>query len=94
MTSWVVYWIVPEEKYDIDPAGILEVFMAPIKGFVDSVSTLIFIFFVGAYIHVLRQTHALDALIAKLFIKLKNKESIFIAFIFILFAILGSFLGV
>ncbi len=90
--SWILYWSLPS-SYDIHPAGILEVFTAPIQGFINSATTLIFLLFVGAYMYLLQTTHAIDALISKLFIKLKNKELLFIGIIFVLFAILGSFLG-
>ncbi len=91
--SWILYWSLPSDKYDFHPAGLLEVFTAPIKGFVNSATTLIFLLFVGAYMHLLETTHSIDALISRLFIKLRNKELFFIGIIFVLFAILGSFLG-
>jgi len=77
----------------VHPAGLLEVFSAPIQGFVNSATTIIFLLMVGAYMQIVKQSHALDAFIAKIFKKLINKEIIFIAIIFVLFALLGSFLG-
>lgn len=90
--SWILYWTLPS-SCGVHPAGILEVFSAPIQGFVNSATTLIFLLFVGAYMYLLQTTYAIDALISKLFTKLKNKELLFIGIIFVLFAVLGSFLG-
>lgn len=90
--SWIWYWLFPSNE--IHPAGLLEVFSAPIQGFINSATTLIFILSIGCYMQIVKSSHALDALISKIFNKFQKKEMIFIVIIFILFAILGSCLGV
>lgn len=92
--SWILYWANgadPTGKFH--PAGILEIFTAPIKGFVASAEIIIFLFMMSAFIKVVNNSKALEAGIGSIFIKLKGKESLLIIIIFLVFVLCGTTFG-
>ncbi|MDI4567571.1 MAG: YfcC family protein [Mycoplasma sp.] len=76
-------------------AGIIDIFWAPIKSFVDPsrAEIIVFILILGGFINVVMHSKALEALIGKLLIKLKNKELFLIPPLMLFFAICGSTYG-
>lgn len=77
------------------PAGVLDIFWAPLVSFTNNKRSqiIIFILILGAYINIVMQTKALDALISKLTKKLKNKELWLIPPLMLLFSIFGTTFG-
>ena len=52
VVSWIVYWAGGAKiTGNIDPAGILEIFTAPIQGFIDSASIIIFLLILSAFLN-------------------------------------------
>ncbi len=91
IVSWILYWCYGADPNGvIHPAGILEVIIAPIQGFINSASVFIFLFSLGVFLLIINKTKAIDAGIGKLFLKLKGKEVILMVVLMIFFAFLGT----
>lgn len=78
------------------PAGILDIFWAPLISFTNNKRSqiIIFVLILGAYINIVMQTKALDAMISKITNKLKNKEFWLIPPLMLLFSIFGTTFGI
>lgn len=90
---WIVYIVsggikTAEGDYGTIP-GILDVLCAPIKGFTDASSLVIFLLIMGAFLTIVNQSKALEAGIGKLVTKMKKKEVLLIP-ILMLFFLFGA----
>ena len=91
VVSWIVYWAGGAKiTGNIDPAGILEIFTAPIQGFIDSASIIIFLLILSAFLKIINDSKALSAGIGSIFLKLKGKETLIIIILFLIFTICGT----
>ena len=94
IVSWIAYWAGgsdPEGQFH--PAGLLEVFSAPIQGFINAADVIVFLFMLSAFLKVVNTTKALDAGIGNVFLKMQGKEIWLIAILMILFSICGTTFG-
>ena len=92
--SWILYWVNGADPYGkFHPAGILELFTAPIKGFVNSGEIIIFLFMISAFLRIVNKSKALDAGIGTIFLKLKGKELTLIIILFFTFMLCGTTFG-
>lgn len=91
LLSWVVYWINGSSATgQIHPAGILELFTAPIQGFIDSASIIIFLLILSAFIKFVNDSKAIEAGIGSIFFKMKGKETGIIIILFLVFVLCGT----
>ncbi|WP_338969463.1 YfcC family protein [Spiroplasma endosymbiont of Labia minor] len=81
----------PVDGYN--PAGILDILLAPMYGFANKVDIIIFILILGGFLNIIIESKALDAGIGRLVNKLKGKEIWLIPIIMILFSIGGTVYG-
>ncbi|WP_381415139.1 YfcC family protein [Spiroplasma endosymbiont of Anurida maritima] len=75
------------------PAGILDLFIAPIQGFADRAAIIIFLLILSALIHFVIKSQAMDAAIGRIVAKMKGKEIWVIPIIVTIFAIAGTTFG-
>ncbi|MBD3415240.1 MAG: putative basic amino acid antiporter YfcC [Candidatus Aminicenantes bacterium] len=80
------------EKAESDPQ-ILEVFTAPLKGFIKLAEIIGFIFIVGGAFYILNETGAINAGIGKLVKVLKGKELLIIPIVMTVFSLFGAVFG-
>jgi uncharacterized ion transporter superfamily protein YfcC len=73
--------------------GIVDVFLAPINGFIDGAEIIIYLLIMGIFLQIVNQSKALEAGISHLVKKLKGKELIIIPVIMILFSLGGAIFG-
>jgi uncharacterized ion transporter superfamily protein YfcC len=73
--------------------GVLDVALAPIKGFIDGAEVIIYLLIMGAFLQVVNSSKALEAGIGRLVKKLKGRELIIIPIIMLLFSIGGATFG-
>lgn len=95
---WVVYivsgGIVNKETHELYPVpGIIDVFLAPLQGFISAADLVVFLVIVGAYLQIVNQSKALEAGIGSLVKKMKNKEIWLIPILMIVFSIGGTTFG-
>lgn len=76
-----------------NPQGIIDVILAPIKGFIDGIEIITFILVIGGFLGVVMQTGAINKGIARLITKLNGKEKWLIAILMLFFAVGGSTYG-
>jgi uncharacterized ion transporter superfamily protein YfcC len=76
-----------------NPQGIIDVILAPIKGFIDGIEIITFILVIGGFLGVVMQTGAINKGIARLIAKLNGKEKWLIAILMLFFAVGGSTYG-
>ena len=89
--SWIVYWANGAKSTgSIHPAGILELFTAPVQGFVDSATVIIFLLILSAFLKIINDSKALNAGIGSIFLKLKGKETLIIVVLFLIFTLCGT----
>lgn len=81
------------EYVESNPQGITDVFLAPLKGFIDSAEIIGFILLVGGSFAIVNKTGAVEAGIGAIIKKLKGKDIIIIPISITLFALAGSMLG-
>lgn len=92
--SWILYWATgANPSGNFHPAGILEIFTAPIKGFVNSADLIIFLFLMSAFLKAVNESKALEAGIGSIFLKLKGKETSLIIILFFVFVLCGTTFG-
>ncbi len=92
--SWIIYWATgANPQGEFHPAGILEIFMAPIKGFISSAEIIIFLFMMSAFLKIVNNSKALEAGIGAIFLKLKGKETYLIVTLFLIFMLCGTTFG-
>lgn len=75
------------------PAGIFELFLAPMQGFKNKVDIIIFILVLGGFLEIIIESKALDAGIGRLLIKMKGREIWIIPIIMFLFSVGGTTYG-
>ncbi|ASP28447.1 arginine/ornithine antiporter [Spiroplasma corruscae] len=75
------------------PAGIFDLFIAPMHGFSNKVDVIIFILVLGGFLGIIIESKALDAGIGRLVKKMKGHEIWIIPIIMILFSIGGTVYG-
>lgn len=91
LISWIIYWINgASQTGSVHPAGILEIFTAPIQGFIDSASVIIFLLILSAFLKFVNDSKALEAGIGSIFFKLKGKELLIIVVLFLMFMLFGT----
>jgi uncharacterized ion transporter superfamily protein YfcC len=78
------YYVIP---------GVLDVVLAPIKGFAGAADIIIYLFIMGAFLQVVNSSKALEAGIGRLTKALKGKELILIPIFMFLFSIGGATFG-
>ncbi|MDE1548252.1 YfcC family protein [Jeotgalibaca caeni] len=111
----VLSWIIPAGTYETDPdgtiiagtyqvvernpQGLLDVFMAPIKGMIGTETTpgaievSLFILFIGGFLGVVSQTKALNAGITQIVKRNKGKEKMLIPILMAVFLLGGTTFG-
>ncbi|MDQ7983285.1 MAG: YfcC family protein [Spiroplasma sp.] len=98
----IISWIPGTTKEWVDdqgvshgggPLGILDLFNAPIQGFAENVTVIIFILIIGGYLGIVMKSKALDAGIGRLVKKLNGKEIWIIPAIMIILSIGGTVEG-
>ncbi len=96
IASWILSWVgvTTVDKngntLPIKAAGVLDIFLAPVKGFINRADIIVFILVIGAFIYVSIKTKCMDAISQKIIQKTKGKEVWIIPFLMIFFSILGS----
>ncbi len=80
------------EKKEANPQ-ILEIFTAPLKGFIKLAEIIGFIFIVGGAFYMLNETGAINAGIGKLVKILKGKELLIIPIVMAVFSLFGAVFG-
>ncbi len=80
------------EKTEANPQ-ILEIFTAPLKGFIKLAEIIGFIFIVGGAFYMLNETGAINAGIGKLVKILKGKELLIIPIVMTVFSLFGAIFG-
>lgn len=94
---WVIYAINGKvyinSKGQPGTPGIFDILLSPINGFISAADIIIYLFIMGAFIHVMHKSRALDAGIGRVVKKMKGKEMFLIPIILLLFAICGTTFG-
>lgn len=78
---------------EANPQGIVDVILAPIRGFIDGIEIITFILAIGGFLGVVMKTGAINKGIARLIMKLNGKEKWLIPILMLAFAIGGSTFG-
>lgn len=73
--------------------GIIDVLMAPVKGIIDSIDIILFLFLIGAFMNVFHETGALVSGLTALSLKMKGRESLLIVILTFLFSFGGASFG-
>lgn len=94
---WFVYMIsggLKNEDGALKPVpGVLNIFAAPVQGFINAADLIIFLIAIGGFLSVVAETKALDAGIGTLVKKMNGKEIWLIPILMTLFAIGGATFG-
>ena len=61
-------------RVEANPQGIVDVILAPVKGFIDGIEVITFILVIGGFLGVVMRTGAIEKGIARLINKLNGKE--------------------
>lgn len=92
--SWIAYWATGSNPNgQIHPAGILEIFSLPIKGFINSAEIIVFLIFLSSFLLIVNSSKTLDAAFGAIFLKLKGKEVWLIVVLMVIFSICGTTFG-
>ncbi|WHQ36920.1 YfcC family protein [Spiroplasma sp. SV19] len=75
------------------PAGIFDLFLAPMEGFKDKVDVIVFILVLGGFLGIVIESKALDAGIGRLVAKMKGREIWIIPIVMFLFSVGGTTYG-
>ncbi|ASP27830.1 arginine/ornithine antiporter [Spiroplasma corruscae] len=75
------------------PAGLFDLFIAPINGLKNKIDVVIYILIIGGFLGVVVSSKALDAGIGRLVKKMKGRELLIIPIVMILFSIGGTVFG-
>lgn len=81
------------QRVEANPQGIIDVFLAPIKGMYDVIDIIMLVLVIGGFIGVFNQSGALDKGVAALAYNLQGRESLLIILVTSLIAIGGSTFG-
>ena len=80
-------------KSAVHAAGILDLFLAPVKGFENAMPIILFVLVIGGFIYVGVATKSLDAFAQRIPKWLKNHQIVLIPIFMIFFSILGTIEG-
>ncbi|GAB4168540.1 MAG: YfcC family protein [Calditrichia bacterium] len=80
-------------EYQEHHPQILEIFTAPLNGFVRMAEIIAFIFFVGGAFFIFQKTGAINAGIGEIVKRMKGKEKLVLIFIMLIFSFFGAFFG-
>ncbi|WP_342256710.1 YfcC family protein [Spiroplasma endosymbiont of Poecilobothrus nobilitatus] len=75
------------------PAGIFDLFLAPMQGFKSKVDVIVFILVLGGFLGIVIESKALDAGIVRLVAKMKGREIWIIPIVMFLFSVGGTTYG-
>ncbi|MGL4402699.1 MAG: YfcC family protein [Fusobacteriaceae bacterium] len=78
---------------EMNPQGIWEVLMAPIKGFGEAQDIALFVLVIGGFLGIVMKTGAIDAGVAALIKKFEGKETLLIPMMMTIFALGGTSFG-
>lgn len=78
---------------DVTAASVSDIFVSPISGFLDGIEVSLFLLILGGCLGIVNKLGALDAGIAALVKRLHGRETVLIAVIMAVFALLGSTYG-
>ncbi len=81
------------QTVEADPQGIIDIFMAPIKGMYEVIDIVMLVLLIGGFIGVFNSSGALDLGIAALARRLDKKENLLIIIVTFLIAVGGSTFG-
>lgn len=81
------------EKVESNPQGIIDVFTAPISGFIDAAEVVGFVLIVGGAFGIVNKTGAIEAIIAHTVNKMKKFQFLIIPISMILFGLGGTTFG-
>lgn len=73
--------------------GVLDLFIAPMKGFVDAADLVVFLLIMGGFLQIVNDTKSLEAGVGALVKKMKGKEIWLIPILILLFSIGGTTFG-
>ncbi|RYY35610.1 MAG: YfcC family protein [Sphingobacteriaceae bacterium] len=73
--------------------GLVEVIQAPIKGLYDTIDIILFVLFIGGFMHVFQQTGAMEQGIRNLSYRMKGREAWLIIIMTFLFSLGGASFG-
>lgn len=85
----IITWIIP----GVRNAGVPDIVMSPVNGFVSAFDVSLFVMFLGGFLGVVNETGALDNGIAAIVKKLKGKEMLLIPILMIFFSLGGTTYG-
>ncbi|GAA6238146.1 MAG: hypothetical protein SPLM_02680 [Spiroplasma phoeniceum] len=81
------------ELHNGGPAGIFDLFLAPMQGFKSKVDVIVFILVLGGFLGIVIESKALDAEIGCLVAKMKGREIWIIPIVMFLFSVGGTTYG-
>lgn len=81
------------ELHNGGPAGIFDLFLAPMQGFKSKVDVIVFILVLGGFLGIVIESKALDAGIGRLVAKMKGREIWIIPIVMFLFSVGGTTYG-
>ena len=88
-----ITWVYPhssDPNLQVKKLGILDAFSIPVLGFQKASLLIIFLFFIGGFLHMLICTNVLNEVIKKIAIKFQKREWIFILIFVFVFSLGGS----
>lgn len=80
-------------EYQENHPQTIEIFQAPLKGFIRMASIIGFVFFVGGAFFVFQKTGAINAAIAAIVKKMEGKEKLIIVIVMVVFSLFGAVFG-
>lgn len=86
-------YVADKETHAGGPAGIFDLFLAPMEGFKDKVDVIVFILVLGGFLGIVIESKALDAGIGRLVAKMKGREIWIIPIVMFLFSVGGTTYG-
>ncbi len=89
IATWIGSWVDKEIK----PSGVLDVFWAPIEGFVEQAPLVVFLLSIGGMLQVVNDSRALEAGMGGLIKRFHGKEVWLIPILMILFSLGGTVYG-
>ncbi|MBC7005027.1 YfcC family protein [Photobacterium sp. BZF1] len=81
------------QELESSPQGVIDVLMAPIKGFHKAVDVALFVLVIGGFLAVTMRTGAMDSGVAAIVRKFRGREQMMIPVLITLFALGGSTYG-
>lgn len=82
-----------DNPLNITRLGVLDIFVAPFKGFMDRADFIVFLFTLGLFINLIMKTQCIEAGIGSLIKRLKNKEYILVPILMGIMSLLGTIYG-